>query len=244
MSQSKLIISCLRMSRWVALRTSLTIYTVVLAACGSEKPEIAAAKESKCRQMANKTALEIQQIFRCVANSDVPSDLDEAALVRLIKRTKSGNTLNQLLEQLLQPVPSGNSALCSVIMKWDSHVPRDTRGPIAHMADLLSEKKDPTPENHVTVGDFFRAVMLMKKISEKNVRGVTACYNVRYMVSADAIGEDIQHDYGFLFLAAETDKFTIPQATVSVGREVLAVGGFKPDHMQRLKGFRRMAGLE
>lgn len=217
---------------------------MVLAACGAEKVEIAAVKESNCRQMANKTAQEIQEIFRCVANSDVPSDLDEAALVRLIKRTKSGNALNQLLGRLLQPVPSGNSALCSVIMKWDSHVPRDTRGPIAHMADMLNEKKDPTPENHVTVGDFFRVVMLMKNISETNVRGVTACYNLRYMAAADAIGEGIQHDYGFLFLAAETDKFAIPQATVTVAKEVLSVGGFKPDHMQRLKGFRRIAGME
>lgn len=194
--------------------------------------------------MAKKTAQEIQQIFRCVANSDVPSDLDEATLVSLIKRMKSGNALNQLLGQLLQPVPSGNSPLCNVIMKWDSHVPPDMRGPIAHMRDLLNEKKDSTPENHVTAGNFFRAAMLMQNISEKNVRGVTACYNLRYMGAADAIGEDIQHDYGFLFLAAETEKFAIPQATVTVAKEVLSVGGFKPDHMQRLKGFRRMAGLD
>ena len=244
MSQSKLIISCLRMSRWVALRTSLTIYTVVLAACGSEKPEIAAAKESNCRQMANKTAQQVREIFLCVANSDVPSDLDEATLVSIIKRIKSGNALNQLLGQLLQPVPSGNSPLCSIITKWDSHVPPDTRGPIAHMRDLLNDKKDPTPENRVTETDFFDAVMLSRSISEGNVRGVTACYNLRYMRAPNAIGERIQTDYGFLFLNAETSKSRIPQATVTVAKEVLSVGGFKPDHMQRLKGYRRMAGLE
>ena len=194
--------------------------------------------------MAKKTAQEIQQIFRCVANSDVPSDLDEATLVSLIKRMKSGNALNQVLGQLLQPVASGNSPLCNVIIKWDSHVARDTRGPIAHMRDLLNDKNDPTPENHVTETDFFDAVMLSRSISEGNVRGVTACYNLRYMAAPNAIGENIQINYGFLFLNAETDKFKLPQATVIVGREVLAVGGFKPDHMQRLKVFRRMAGME
>ncbi|HMV36960.1 MAG TPA: hypothetical protein PKM44_15750 [Turneriella sp.] len=217
---------------------------MALTACGAEKPAIASVKESNCRQMPKSTPQQILEVFQCVANSGVPSDLDEGTLVRLVKRAKSGNTLNQLLGQLLQPVPSGNAPLCKVILKWDSHVPRDTRGSIALLEDMLNKKKDPTPENHVTVGDFFKAVMLTRNISEKNVRGVTACYNLRYMATADAIGEHIQHDYGFLFLAAQTDKFTLPLATVIVGREVLAVGGFKPDHMQRLKSFRRMAGLE